>query len=60
MEVSSCLRLIHALAVELHENWFEARSYLNIGHVWEHKKEPAAWPPEPKPAEDNADPKPFS
>jgi putative transposase len=36
---SSCLRLVRALAVEMHENWLEATRYLNMEHLREHKKE---------------------
>jgi putative transposase len=35
----SCLRLVRALAVEIHENWLEATRYLNMDHLREHKKE---------------------
>ena len=35
----SCLRLIRALAVEMHENWLEAHRYLNMDALREHKKE---------------------
>jgi putative transposase len=35
----SCLRLIRALAVEMHENWIEAVRYLNMEYLIEHKKE---------------------
>ena len=35
----SCLRLVRALAVEMHENWLEATRYLNMNHLKEHKKE---------------------
>ena len=35
----SCLRLVRALAVEIHENWLEATRYLNMDHLKEHKKE---------------------
>ncbi|CAH2394402.1 hypothetical protein MES4922_10315 [Mesorhizobium ventifaucium] len=35
----SCLRVVRALAVEIHENWLEATSYLNMEHLREHKKE---------------------
>jgi transposase-like protein len=35
----SCLRLIRALAVEMHENWLEAHRYLNMDDLREHKKE---------------------
>ncbi len=34
----SCLRLVRALAVEMHENWLEAMRYLNMDHLAEHKK----------------------
>ncbi len=34
----SCLRLVRALAVEMHENWLEAMRYLNMDHLREHKK----------------------
>jgi putative transposase len=37
--VASCLRLVRALAVEMHENWLEATRYLNMEHLREHKKE---------------------
>src|ERR1700741_5491684 len=32
----SCLRLVRALAVEMHENWLEATRYLNMDLVWEY------------------------
>lgn len=35
----SCLRLVRALAVEMHENWLEATRYLNMEHLRERKKE---------------------
>ena len=35
----SCLRLVRALAVELHENWIEATRYLNMDLLSERKKE---------------------
>ena len=35
----SCLRLVRALAVEIHENWIEATRYLNMDLFFEHKKE---------------------
>ena len=35
----SCLRLVRALAVETHENWLESTRYLNMQHLFEHKKE---------------------
>ena len=34
----SCLRLVRALAVEMHENWLEAMRYLNMDHLAEYKK----------------------
>jgi putative transposase len=37
--VASCLRLVRALAVEMHENWIEATRYLNMEDLKEHKKE---------------------
>lgn len=36
---ASCLRLVRALAVEMHENWIEAIRYLNMEDLKEHKKE---------------------
>jgi putative transposase len=36
---ASCLRLIRALAVEMHENWIEATRYLNMEPLAEQKKE---------------------
>jgi transposase-like protein len=36
---ASCLRLVRALAVEMHENWIEATRYLNMQFLKEHKKE---------------------
>lgn len=35
---ASCLRLVRALAVEMHENWIEATRYLNMDLLREHKK----------------------
>ena len=35
----SCLRLIRALAIEMHENWIEDTRYLNMNDLREHKKE---------------------
>jgi putative transposase len=35
----SCLRLVRALAVEMHEDWIEAVRYLNMEYLKEHKKE---------------------
>jgi putative transposase len=35
---ASCLRLVRALAVEMHENWLEQSRYLNMDHLREHKK----------------------
>lgn len=34
----SCLRLIRALAIEIHEDWLESHRYLNMSHLKEHKK----------------------
>ena len=34
-----CLRLVRALAVEIHEGWLEASRYLNMDLLKEHKKE---------------------
>jgi transposase-like protein len=36
---ASCLRLVRALAVEMHENWIEATRYLNMELLAEHKKQ---------------------
>jgi transposase-like protein len=36
---TACMRLIRALAVEMHENWIEATRYLNMEFLKEHKKE---------------------
>jgi putative transposase len=35
---ASCLRLLRALAVEIHENWIEQHRYLNMEILKEHKK----------------------
>ena len=35
----SCLRLVRALAVEIHENWIEATRYLNMDLLAEQEKE---------------------
>ena len=35
----SCLRLVRALAVEIHENWIEGTRYLNMELFYEHQKE---------------------
>jgi putative transposase len=35
----SCLRLVRALAVEIHEDWIEQHRYLNMELLREHKKE---------------------
>jgi transposase-like protein len=37
--VASCLRLIRALAVEIHEDWVEATRYLNMEVLKEHGAE---------------------
>jgi putative transposase len=36
---AACLRLVRALAVEMHENWIEAMQYLNMEPLTEQKKE---------------------
>ena len=36
---ASCLRLIRALAVEIHEDWVEATRYLNMAVLQEQLKE---------------------
>jgi putative transposase len=36
---ASCLRLVRALAVEVHEDWMEGTRYLNMELLREHKKE---------------------
>ncbi|MDE0342105.1 MAG: IS256 family transposase [Deltaproteobacteria bacterium] len=35
----SCLRLVRALAIEIHEDWLEANRYLNMIHLREHQRE---------------------
>ena len=35
----SCLRLVRALTVEVHEDWLEANRYLNMIHLKESKRE---------------------
>ncbi len=35
----SGLRLVRALAVEIHEDWLEANRYLNMIHLKEHRRE---------------------
>ena len=35
---AACLRLVRALAVEMHENWIEAMQYLNMEPLAEQKK----------------------
>jgi transposase-like protein len=37
--VESCLRLVRALCVEIHEAWLEENRYLNMDLLKEHKKE---------------------
>src|SRR5512132_3493695 len=37
--IAACLRLVRALAVEMHENWIEAIRYLNMEFLKEHKKD---------------------
>jgi putative transposase len=36
---ASCLRLVRALAAEIHEDWIEAIRYLNMELLEEHKRE---------------------
>jgi len=36
---AACLRLVRALAIEIHENWIEAMQYLNMDPLQEQKKE---------------------
>ena len=36
---ASCLRLVRALAVEMHEEWLESPRYLNMEDLREHKKQ---------------------
>lgn len=36
---ASCLRLVRALAIEIHEDWIEATRYLNMHMLKEHKKQ---------------------
>jgi putative transposase len=36
--IASCLRLVRALAAEIHENWIEAIRYLNMEDLREHRK----------------------
>ncbi|MBM4029001.1 MAG: IS256 family transposase [Planctomycetes bacterium] len=36
---ASCLRLVWALAIEIHEDWIEGTRYLNMEVLREHKKE---------------------
>jgi putative transposase len=36
---ASCLRLVRALAIEIHEDWIEATRYLNMQMLKEHKKQ---------------------
>jgi transposase-like protein len=35
----SCLRLVRALTIEMHENWLEEHRYLNMEDLRQHKKE---------------------
>ena len=37
----SCLRLIRALAVEMHKTWIDATRYLNMDFLKEHCKQSA-------------------
>jgi putative transposase len=43
---ASCLRLIRALAVEIHEDWIEGTRYLNMELLREHKREQLRASPE--------------
>ncbi|HSW50119.1 MAG TPA: transposase, partial [Bryobacteraceae bacterium] len=36
---ASCLRLVRALAAEIHEDWIEGTRYLNMDLLEEHKRE---------------------
>jgi putative transposase len=36
---ASCLRLVSALAMEMHESWIEGTRYLTMEHLKEHKKQ---------------------
>src|SRR5919112_1054227 len=36
---AACLRLVRALAAEIHEDWIEATRYLNMELLEEHKRE---------------------
>jgi len=38
-DAASCLRLVRALAAEIHEDWIEATRYLNMELLEEHKRE---------------------
>jgi transposase-like protein len=40
---ASCLRLIRALALEMHENWLEAHRYLNMTTCASTRRRPCAW-----------------
>ena len=35
---ASCLRLVRALAMEIHEEWLEATRYLNMEELKEHRQ----------------------
>ncbi len=37
--VASCLQLIRALTIEIHEHWLETTRYLNMDLLEEHKKQ---------------------
>jgi putative transposase len=39
----SCLRLVRALAVEIHENWIEAIRYLNLEPLEKQRKNAYEW-----------------
>ena len=36
---ASCLRLIRAMCVETHEGWIEDKRYINMGLLWEARKD---------------------
>ena len=43
----SCLRLVRARAVEMHENWLEATRYLNMDHLkGTRNRRYGHWPPD--------------
>lgn len=36
---ASCLRLVRALCAETHETWLEEKRYINMGLLYEERKE---------------------